>query len=175
MDANEAIEAALHALGHPDAQALDATALGGVRQALGERERTLFDRAVEIKRGFDDLHGRVLRSAAFAEASLGTAAFIHELRQCLSPLVGLADLLKETPNSPCVGEWLGEISGVARKVADLLDRHTALLRTESSEEEPCELHGVITEAKQYFTRLPPGVKLAIEVPADLPRALARRR
>src|SRR5512140_3720246 len=142
MDGQEAIEAALRALGHPDAEGLDPSALGGVRQALGDGERTLFDRAVELKRGFDDLHGRVLRSAAFAEASLGTAAFIHELRQCLSPMMGLSELLKETPDSPHAGEWIGEISVLARKVADLLDRHAALLKTEGAEEEPCDVRSV---------------------------------
>src|SRR5512133_2210690 len=113
-------QAALHVLDR--AQAMDPWRIDEVRRALGDGERALFDRAVELRREFDDLHGRVLRSATLAEASLGTAAFIHELRQCLSPLVGLSELMKETPGSPCAAEWVAEISSQARRVADLLDQ-----------------------------------------------------
>lgn len=169
----QTIDSALRAL---DTQAPPNTVeVSQLRRSLGDGERALFDRALELRQGYSDLHERVLRSAAFAEASLGTAAFIHELRQCLSPLIGLSELMKETPDSPYVREWVGEISGQAQRIADLLDRHAALLRTTASEEEACEVAPLVAEAARYFTRLPPGVKLVSELPPELPRVLARRR
>lgn len=175
MKPTPAIDAALRALDVNDPGSQPPAALNTVRNTLEDGERLLFDRAVELRSGFSQLHDRVLRSAAFAEASLGTAAFIHELRQCLSPLIGLAELMKETPDSPYVGEWVGEISGQAQRIADLLDRHAALLRTHSTEEEACEVGPLVAEAARYFSRLPPGVKLVSDLPSDLPRVVTRRR
>ncbi len=175
MEATKAIEAALRALEGPPEETPDVSRLDDIRRPLADGERVLFDRAMELRRDFGELHSRVLRSATFAEASLGTAAFIHELRQCLSPLMGLAELMKETPQSPFVGEWVNEIAAQAGRLADLLDRHAALLRTQTSEEAPCDLASVVGEAARYFNRLPPGVKLVVDLPANLPRAIARRR
>ncbi|HLL55371.1 MAG TPA: hybrid sensor histidine kinase/response regulator [Myxococcaceae bacterium] len=170
-----AIETALRALDATSTERVDNSTLNELRQPLGEGERTLFDRALELRRGYDALHQRVLRSAVFAEAALGTAAFIHELRQCISPVIGLAELLKESPDSPFVHEWVTEISGQAMRLADLLDRHAALLRNPASPEGPCDVASVVNEASRYFSRLPPGVKLELKLPEGLPMALTRRR
>lgn len=158
--------------GVPVPDPVDVRALGS---ELGEGERALFGRALQLKRDLTDLNDRVLRSAQFAEASLGTAAFIHELRQCLTPIIGLAELMKESPQSPFVSEWVQEIAGQAGLVADLLDRHAALLRTGSTEAEAVDVFALCQEAARYFTRLPAGVRLVVEVPADLPKPLVRRR
>lgn len=166
------VQAALQLLGSGPGDGQDVDHL---RAALDDGERALFDRALELRRGFDDLNDRVLRSAIFAEASLGTAAFIHELRQCLAPLVGLSELVRESPTSEYVGEWASEISAQARRVADLLDRHAALLRPHSRQEEPCDPALLLHEAARYFSRLPPGVKLELRLPSGVPRVRARRR
>ena len=176
MNHMNAIETALRALdAAPSAERMDGTAINQLRQPLSDGERSLFDRAYELRKGYDALHERVLRSAVFAEAALGTAAFIHELRQCISPVIGLAELLKETPQSPFVPEWVAEISAQSMRLADLLDRHAALLRNPASPEGPCDVRGVVEEASRYFSRLPPGVKLHVNLPPELPKAIARRR
>ena len=175
MNTKNAIESALRALDASSSEPLEGEALDCLRQPLSDGERSLFDRAHELRQGYTALHDRVLRSAVFAEAALGTAAFIHELRQCISPVIGLAELLKETPNSPFVHEWVGEISAQSMRLADLLDRHAALLRNPASTEAPCDVREVVEEASRYFSRLPPGVTLHLNLPAQAPLALARRR
>ena len=173
MSTPHALKAALHAL--DKGPVADLSQLEALRYSLEEGERLLFDRAVELRRRFEELHTRVLSSATFAEASLGTAAFIHELRQHLSPLLGLTELMKETPDSPFTPGWVAEIGAQAGRMADLLDRHAALLRVRASEEAPCNLAELAAEARGYFTHLPPGVRLVVDLPPALPRALARRR
>lgn len=173
MSRHEAIRSALNAL--EPSRAADAPAPNQLREPLSDGERALFDRALELRNGYDDLQSKLLRSAVFAEASLGTAAFIHELRQCLAPIIGLAELMKESPTSPFAGEWVSEISAQALRLADLLDRHASLLKTHSTEEEPCDLSSLATEGSRYFVRLPPGVKLRVEVPHGLPHVRARKR
>src|SRR3954447_11143657 len=126
MSTMNPIESALRALDAASSEPAEGPALNHLRQPLSDSERSLFDRAYALRQGYDALNGRVLRSAVFAEAALGTAAFIHELRQCISPVIGLAELMKESPGSPFVHEWVGEISAQAMRLADLLERHAAL-------------------------------------------------
>jgi signal transduction histidine kinase/response regulator of citrate/malate metabolism len=169
------IDDALVALEAASAEGADPAWVEHVRGSLSDSERLLFDRAMRLQLQLTGLNNRVVRSAQFAEATLGTAAFVHELRQCLAPLMGLSELLSEAPNASAAADWSREIANQTHRLADLVDRHGDLLQGGAAEETACDVRAVVEESLACFTHLPPGVTLGADLPASLPKVRTSRR
>lgn len=163
---SRAVEQALQLLG---AQRADPEAVSAVREQLSPGEQLLFDRALAQQEQLSALVG----SARIAEATLGAGTFIHELRHHLAPLLGFAELLRESPGSKRAGEWAEEIARQALFLSELIARHGELLHPEGGEQ-LLSLASLVEEARKYFGRLPPGVALETELPPSLPEVRARR-
>ncbi|MBI3181480.1 MAG: HAMP domain-containing histidine kinase [Myxococcales bacterium] len=141
---------------------------------LSAAERKLFQSALEARARAETLQRRVLDSARLAEAALGSASFIHELRHHLAPLLGFSELLRDGPHSARAAEWAGEIAHLSLRLAELVRRHGELLHRKDGPEEPVDLAQLAQEASRYFERLPPGVCLQLSVSEGLPPASCRR-
>src|SRR5688500_8398177 len=120
-----------------------------------------------------------LRALAGSPEAAAQSAGLDELRRPLAEgeralFAHALKLRQESPASPLAGERAAAASAQAGRLADLLARHAALLRTQPSDEAPCPLAAVVAEACSYFGRLPPGVRRVVDLPPRLPRVLARK-
>ncbi len=144
------------------------------RASLSPGECRLFDRAVALARRAAEDRALLERAARFAEAGLGTAALIHEIKQCLSPLLGTTALLREGGVRKATPELLADVIDQATRLAELIDRHLALFRDEVPQDATADVADAVAEAARYFEKLPPGVSLKVSIPPRLPHVAIHR-
>lgn len=173
MPFSPAVDAALRLIADPASAGPDEIAR--VRAALGPGEAALLDRGVERAREAEAMRARLANVARVAEAGLGTAALVHELKNALGPVLGVAQLARESEGRPLAPDLTRDLVDHAARLADLVDRHVRLLESDEPADEILDVAALAEEVARYFPKLPPGVRLEVRVPPDVPRAIADRR
>lgn len=129
----------------------------------GERRRRMVEARVPM------LHPQMVQTAKLAEIGLNFAELIHELRQPMAGIFGFAQLLAEKPGHPSATEWAEEIVQQSLRMQRMIEQLRRFCRAESAMTlEWLDPREALDEAIRLLPRLPPGIRLAVDLPPALP-------
>jgi signal transduction histidine kinase/DNA-binding response OmpR family regulator len=148
---------------------------GALRQAiegLDAGERVLAERLAALALERASWQRGIVQTAKLAEVGMSMAELVHELRQPLSGIAGFAQLLSADPHAKDVPGWSKEILSQTSRMEQMLERMRRFVRApEQQAVGPIEPAAAIKEAVALFPKLPPGVRVELQVAPSLPQIL----
>lgn len=122
------------------------------------------------------LHPQMVQTAKLAEIGLHFAELIHELRQPMAGIFGFAQLLAEKPGHASAAEWAEEIVEQSSRMQQMIEQLRRFCRAESAMAlEWIDPRAALDEAIQLLPKMPPGVRLSLDLPPALPLVHANHR
>lgn len=121
-------------------------------------------------------HPQMVQAAKLAEVGLNFVELIHELRQPMAGIFGFAQLLAEKPGHPSAAEWAEEIVQQSLRMRQMIERLRRFCRAESAMTlEWIDPRAALDESIRLLPKLPPGIRLVLDLPPVLPLVHADHR
>jgi len=146
----------------------------GGEDEIGRLARAFNDMCASIRRAREEL----IRHERISTIGRLSASIVHDLRNPLAAIYGGAEMLVDADLPPGhVKRLAGNIYRASRRIQELLQDLLDVSRGKSSPPEPCRLREVAAAACDSLASAAEaqGVRIALDIPADLELPLERSR